>query len=46
MYILNIVSAIKRLQSKKFKDLIFKNYYQRMEFLKENSYHSMKHLKK
>ena len=25
---------------------MFKNYYQQMEFAKENNYYSMKHLKK
>ena len=27
-------------------DFIFKNYYKRIRFSKENSYYSMKHLKK
>ena len=45
MYILNIVSAIKKMTAKELKDFIFENYYQRMGFAEENSYYSMKHQK-
>ena len=40
MYIFNIARAIKN----KFKD--FEKYYKRIRFFEENSYYSMKHLKK
>ena len=40
MYILNIAWAIKN----EFKD--FEKYYKRIGFSEENSYYSMKHLKK
>ena len=45
MYILNIVSATKKKQQKKQKtkkpkDFIFENYYQRL--IKKNSYYSVK----
>ena len=47
----NISKAIKRCQLKKqmsineIKDFIFKNYYKRIGFSKENSYYSMNGLK-
>ena len=46
MYILNISKAIKNMLVKEIIDFIFKNYYKRIRFSKENSYYSMKHLKK
>ena len=46
MYILNIARAIKKLSVNKIRDFICKNYYKRIDFSKENSYYSMKHLKK
>ena len=46
MYILNIVSTIKKMAVKKLKDFIFKNYHQREGFAKKNSYYSMRHQKK
>ena len=46
MYILNIVSAIKKMPVNEIRDSIFKNYYKRIGFPKKNSYYSMKHLKK
>ena len=46
MYILNIASAIKKMPANETREFIFKNYYQRIGFSKENSYYSMKHLKK
>ena len=36
MYILNIASTIKKLHSKNSKDFIFEDFYQQMEFAKEN----------
>ena len=36
MYILNIASTIKKLHSKNPKDFIFEDFYQQMEFAKEN----------
>ena len=46
MYILNFTSAIKEMSVNEIRDLIFGNYYKRIEFSKENSYYSMKHQKK
>ena len=45
MYILNTLFAIKKMTVKELKDFIFKNYYKRPEFTKENSYYSMTHRK-
>ena len=42
MYILNIVSAIKKMTIKEVKDLIYKNYYKQVAFSNENKYYSMK----
>ena len=36
MYILNIANTIKKMTVKKFRDFIFENYHQRIEFTKEN----------
>ena len=46
MYILNIARAIIKKSVNEIKDLIFENYYKRIGFSKENSYYSMKRLKK
>ena len=46
MYILNILSTIKRMASKELKDFILINYYRRIGFPKENSSYSMKQQKK
>ena len=47
MYILNILSTIKKMTIKKTqKYLIFENYYRQIVFTKENSYSAMKHQKK
>ena len=46
MYILNIISAIKQITVKELKDFIFENSYEKMGFSRENSYYSMKYLKK
>ena len=46
MYILNILSAIKKTRIKELKDFIFKSYYRQIEFTKENSFYSLKHQKK
>ena len=46
MYILNIDSAIKKMLVNKIRNFIFKNYYQRIGFSKENSYYSVKSLKR
>ena len=46
MYTLNIARAIKKISSNEIKDFIFENYYKRIEFSKENSYHLMKRFKK
>ena len=46
MYILNIARAISKMPINEVRDFIFENYYKRTEFSKENSYYSMKPLKK
>ena len=46
MYILNIARAIKKMSGYEIKDFIFENCYKRIRFSKENSYYSMKRLKK
>ena len=46
MYILNIASTIRKMTINELRDVIFENYYRGIEFSEENSYHSMKHLKK
>ena len=46
MYILNIAGAIKKISVREIKDFIFENYYKRIWFFRENSYYSMKRLKK
>ena len=46
MYILNITKPIKKMSINEIEDFIFVNYYKRMGFSKENSYYSMKRLKK
>ena len=46
MYILNIASTIKKMPANKIRDFIFENYYKQIGYFKENSYYSMKHLKK
>ena len=46
MYILNIARAIKKMSVNEIRDFIFENYCKRIGFSKENSYYSMKRLKK
>ena len=46
MYTLNITKAIQMMSVNEMRDFIFENYYKRIGFLKENSYYSMKRLKK
>ena len=46
MYIVNIARAIKKMSVNEIRDFIFENYYKRIRFSKENSYYSMKRLKK
>ena len=49
MYILNIARAIKRVSINEIRDFVFENCYERIGFIgfpKENSYYSMKYLKK
>ena len=43
MYILNILSAIRKMTIKELKYFIFENFYRQIGFTKENSYYSMKH---
>ena len=46
MYTLNVTKAIKDMLLNEIRDFIFENYYKRIGFFKENSYYSMKRLKK
>ena len=46
MYILNIAKAIQKMSVNEIKYFIFENYYKRIGFSKENSYYSMRLLKK
>ena len=46
MYVLNKVSATKKITAEELKDFIFKNSYQRIGFAKENCYYFMKHWNK
>ena len=46
MYILNIARAIKKMSVNEIRGFIFENYYKRIGFSNENSYYSMKRLKK
>ena len=46
MYILNIARAIKKMFVNEIRDFIFENYHKIIGFFKENSYYSMKRLKK
>ena len=45
MYILNIASTIKKMTVNELRNFIFKNYYKRIIFSKENSYYSMERQK-
>ena len=46
MYILNIASAIKNMPVNEIRDFSFEDYYKQIGFSKENSYYSMRRLKK
>ena len=46
MYNLNIIKAIKKMSVNDIREIIFENYYKRFEFSKEDSYYSMKRLKR
>ena len=46
MYILNIPRTIQKMSVNEIREFIFENYYKRIRFSKENSYYSMKRLKK
>ena len=46
MHILNITRAIKKMSVNEIRHFIFENYYRRIRISKENSYYSMKCLKK
>ena len=46
MNILNITKAIKKTSVSEIIDFIFEKYNKRIGFSEENSYYSMKHLKK
>ena len=46
MYSLYIARAIKKTSVNEIRDLIFEKYYKRIAFSKENSYYTMKRLKR
>ena len=46
MYILNIAGTIKKMFVNEIREFIFENFYKTIVFFKENSYYSMKCLKK
>ena len=46
MYTLNIITATKKMSVNDIRDFIFENYYKRIGFSKEDSYYSMKRLKR
>ena len=46
MYTLNIVRAIKTMSVNEIRDFIFENYYKQHGFSMENSYYTLKYLKK
>ena len=46
MYTLNVIKAIKKMSVKKIQDFIFENVYNRIGFSRENSYYSIKRLKR
>ena len=46
MYTLNIAKAIKKMSANEILDFIFESYHKLIGFPKENSYYSMKRLKK
>ena len=46
MHILNVAMAIKKMNANEIRDFIYGNYYKRIEFSKEESYCSLKRLKK
>ena len=46
MYILNIARAIEKMTANEIRDFIFENCYKRIGFSKEDSFCSMKRLKK
>ena len=46
MYIQDIASTIEKMSVKEVRDFIFANYYKRIGFSQENSYYSVKRLKK
>ena len=46
MYVLNTASALQKISVNEIIDFIFKNYYKRVDFSKENSYYSIKHQEK
>ena len=46
MYTLNITKTIKKMSIKEIRDFILENWYKRIGFSRENSYYSMKQLKK
>ena len=46
MYTLNIIKAIKKINANEMRDLIYENYYKSIVYSKEESYCSLKLLKK
>ena len=46
MYALNYASVVKKMSVNEIRDLVYKNYFKQIGFHKENSYYSMRSLKK
>ena len=46
VYIVKNVSAIKKMTSEERRGFTYKNYHSQIEFIKENSYYSIKNQKK
>ena len=46
MYIQSIAKALKKMSINEIKESTFENYYKRIGFSKEGSYHSIKRFKK
>ena len=46
MYALNYASVVKKMSVNEIRDLVYENYFKQIGFHKENSYYSMRRLKK
>ena len=46
MYALNYASVVKKMSVNEIRELVYENYFKQIGFHKENSYYSMRRLKK